>query len=51
MMPCIVDSDNARQFLQDTFKMDILDVVRKMEYWNVNRTKSTYLIPFPYLHG
>jgi hypothetical protein len=38
-MPCYVDSDNARQFFKDAFKIEPLDLVRKFELWSVNRDK------------
>ncbi|KAJ7873192.1 hypothetical protein B0H13DRAFT_2349175 [Mycena leptocephala] len=39
-MPCYVDSDNARQFFKDAFKIEPLDLMRKFELWSVNRNKS-----------
>ncbi|KAJ7144559.1 hypothetical protein C8R44DRAFT_725483 [Mycena epipterygia] len=39
-MPCIVDSDGAREFFQDVFESSPLDVVRKFEFWSCTRDKG-----------
>ncbi|KAJ7300359.1 hypothetical protein DFH08DRAFT_979744 [Mycena albidolilacea] len=38
-MPCFVDSDNARQFFQDSLDMSVYDLVRKYELWCINQDK------------
>lgn len=42
-MPCIVDSDGAREFFQDVFESSPLDVVRKFEFWSCTRDKGARL--------
>ncbi|KAJ7137125.1 hypothetical protein C8R44DRAFT_869201 [Mycena epipterygia] len=39
-MPCIVDSDGAREFFQDVFESSPLDVVRKFEFWSCTHNKG-----------
>ncbi|KAJ7777822.1 hypothetical protein DFH07DRAFT_950873 [Mycena maculata] len=38
--PCIVDSFGGRQFFEDVLHISALDVVRKLEAWNVLRDKE-----------
>ncbi|KAJ7770873.1 hypothetical protein DFH07DRAFT_768608 [Mycena maculata] len=38
--PCIVDSFSGRQFFEDVLHISALDVVRKLEAWNVLREKD-----------